>query len=79
MIVKFLQILTSGMISGDQLAVKRIFALLSQPLEDFKDLYYPSFAEWVSCKVDLFVHLDLSFLYALLFSFVNINFQFSFY
>jgi len=50
----FLQILTSGMISGDQLAVKRIFALISQPLEDFKDLYYPSFAEWVSCKVGLF-------------------------
>ncbi|CAI9280147.1 unnamed protein product [Lactuca saligna] len=24
------------------LAVKRIFALISQPLEDFKDLYYPS-------------------------------------
>ena len=46
-----LQILTSGMISGDQLEVKRIFALISQPLEDFKDLYYPSFFEWVSCKV----------------------------
>ncbi|KAI3726462.1 hypothetical protein L1987_66259 [Smallanthus sonchifolius] len=47
------KILTSGMISGDQLAVKRIFALLSQPLEDFKDLYYPSFAEWVSCKIKI--------------------------
>ncbi|XP_024982998.1 protein SWEETIE isoform X2 [Cynara cardunculus var. scolymus] len=47
------KILTSGMISGDQLAVKRIFALISQPLEDFKDLYYPSFAEWVSCKIKI--------------------------
>ncbi|KAK1433251.1 hypothetical protein QVD17_10160 [Tagetes erecta] len=47
------KILTSGMISGDQLAVKRIFSLLSQPLEDFKDLYYPSFAEWVSCKIKI--------------------------
>ncbi|KAL8250875.1 hypothetical protein R6Q59_034568 [Mikania micrantha] len=47
------KILTSGIISGDQLAVKRIFALLSQPLEYFKDLYYPSFAEWVSCKIKI--------------------------
>ncbi|KAL4570973.1 hypothetical protein LXL04_017722 [Taraxacum kok-saghyz] len=47
------KILTSGMISGDQLAVKRIFALISQPLDDFKDLYYPSFAEWVSCKIKI--------------------------
>ena len=45
------QIMTSGIISGDQAAVKRIFSLISRPLDDFKDLYYPSFAEWVSCKV----------------------------
>lgn len=43
--------LTSGIISGDQVAVKRIFSLISRPLDDFKDLYYPSFAEWVSCQV----------------------------
>lgn len=43
--------MTSGIISGDQVAVKRIFSLISHPLDDFKDLYYPSFAEWVSCKV----------------------------
>lgn len=43
--------MTSGIISGDQAAVKRIFSLISRPLNDFKDLYYPSFAEWVSCKV----------------------------
>ncbi|XWS30691.1 hypothetical protein CRYUN_Cryun23aG0008700 [Craigia yunnanensis] len=45
------KIMTSGIISGDQAAVKRIFSLISRPLDDFKDLYYPSFAEWVSCKI----------------------------
>ncbi|EOY04218.1 HEAT repeat-containing protein, putative isoform 1 [Theobroma cacao] len=45
------KIMTSGIISGDQVAVKRIFSLISHPLDDFKDLYYPSFAEWVSCKI----------------------------
>lgn len=43
--------LTSGIISRDQVAVKRIFSLISRPLDDFNDLYYPSYAEWVSCKV----------------------------
>ncbi|KAK6913494.1 Laa1/Sip1/HEATR5-like, HEAT repeat region [Dillenia turbinata] len=45
------KILTSGIISGDQVAVKRIYSLISRPLDDFKNLYYPSFAEWVSCKI----------------------------
>ncbi|KAG9140394.1 hypothetical protein Leryth_018528, partial [Lithospermum erythrorhizon] len=45
------KILTSGVISQDQNAVKRIFSLISRPLDDFNDLYYPSFAEWVSCKI----------------------------
>ena len=45
------QMLTSGIISGDQVAVKRIFSLISRPLDDYKDLYFPSFAEWVSCQV----------------------------
>lgn len=49
-LLKF-QILTNGIISGDQVAVKRIFSLISRPLKNFEDLYYPSFAEWVSCKV----------------------------
>ncbi|CAL5323285.1 unnamed protein product [Camellia sinensis] len=44
------KILTNGIISGDQIAVKRIFSLISHPLNNFEDLYYPSFAEWVSCK-----------------------------
>ncbi|PPR92045.1 hypothetical protein GOBAR_AA28636 [Gossypium barbadense] len=47
------KVMTSGIISGDQAAVKRIFSLLSRPLDDFKDLYYPSFAEWVSCKIKI--------------------------
>jgi hypothetical protein len=65
---KISQILTSGIISGDQVAVKRIFSLISRPLNDFNELYYPSFAEWVSCKVypfhcssDLFVYTPFLF------------------
>ncbi|PIA63576.1 hypothetical protein AQUCO_00201132v1 [Aquilegia coerulea] len=45
------KILTSSIISGDQAAIKRIFSLISRPLNDFKELYYPSFAEWVACKI----------------------------
>ncbi|OIW06503.1 hypothetical protein TanjilG_26692 [Lupinus angustifolius] len=49
------KILTSGIISGDQVVVKRIFSLISRPLNDFKDIYYPSFAEWVTSKWNLFL------------------------
>ncbi|KAK7374934.1 hypothetical protein VNO80_08377 [Phaseolus coccineus] len=45
------KILTSGIISGDQVVVKRIFSLISRPLNDFEDIYYPSFAEWVTSKI----------------------------
>ncbi|XP_060193029.1 protein SWEETIE [Lycium barbarum] len=45
------KILTCKIVSRDQLAVKRIFSLISRPLNEFSDLYYPSFAEWVSCKI----------------------------
>ncbi|XP_047954484.1 protein SWEETIE [Salvia hispanica] len=45
------KMLTSGIISRDQVAVKRIFSLISRPLDDFNDLFYPSYAEWVSCKI----------------------------
>ncbi|XP_049385527.1 protein SWEETIE isoform X1 [Solanum stenotomum] len=45
------KILTCKIVSRDQLAVKRIFSLISRPLNEFNDLYYPSFAEWVSCKI----------------------------
>ncbi|RDY13657.1 Protein SWEETIE, partial [Mucuna pruriens] len=44
------KILTSGIISGDQVVVRRIFSLISRPLNDFEDIYYPSFAEWVTSK-----------------------------
>ncbi|KAJ8751677.1 hypothetical protein K2173_025839 [Erythroxylum novogranatense] len=47
------KIMTSGILGGDQVAVKRIFSLISRPLSDFKDIYYPSFAEWVSCKIKI--------------------------
>ncbi|XP_004306022.1 PREDICTED: HEAT repeat-containing protein 5B isoform X1 [Fragaria vesca subsp. vesca] len=47
------KIFTSGIIEGHQIAVKRIYSLISRPLNDFKDLYYPSFAEWVSCKIKI--------------------------
>uniref|UniRef100_A0A6N2MN55 Uncharacterized protein n=1 Tax=Salix viminalis TaxID=40686 RepID=A0A6N2MN55_SALVM len=47
------KIMTSGVWGGDQVAVKRIFSLISRPLNDLKDVYYPSFAEWVSCKIKI--------------------------
>ncbi|XP_024454181.2 protein SWEETIE isoform X3 [Populus trichocarpa] len=47
------KIMTSGVLGGDQVAVKRMFSLISRPLNDFKDVYYPSFAEWVSCKIKI--------------------------
>ncbi|PIN01995.1 hypothetical protein CDL12_25491 [Handroanthus impetiginosus] len=56
------KMLTSGIVSRDQVTVKRIFSLISRPLDDFNDLYYPSYAEWVSCKIKvrlLTVHASL--------------------
>ncbi|XP_065854037.1 protein SWEETIE isoform X2 [Euphorbia lathyris] len=47
------KMMTSGILGGDQAAVKRIFSLISRPLDEFKDIYYPSFAEWVSCKIKI--------------------------
>ncbi|XP_038720133.1 protein SWEETIE isoform X2 [Tripterygium wilfordii] len=47
------KIMTSGILGGDQVAVKRIFSLISRPLNEFKDLYYPSFAEWVTSKIKI--------------------------
>ncbi|VFQ70327.1 unnamed protein product [Cuscuta campestris] len=47
------KILTCKIITHDQLSVKRIFSLISRPLSEFDDLYYPSFAEWVSCKIKI--------------------------
>ncbi|WOK94226.1 HEAT repeat-containing protein 5B isoform X6 [Canna indica] len=47
------KILTSRIISGDQVALKRMYTLISRPLDEIKDLYYPSFAEWVACKIKI--------------------------
>ncbi|XP_058082071.1 protein SWEETIE [Magnolia sinica] len=47
------KILTSSITSGDPVALQRLFSLISRPLNDFKDLYYPSFAEWVACKIKI--------------------------
>ncbi|XP_027350855.1 protein SWEETIE [Abrus precatorius] len=47
------KILTSGIISGDQVVVRRIFSLISRPLNEFEDIYYPSFAEWVTSKIKI--------------------------
>ncbi|KAL4197361.1 hypothetical protein AMTRI_Chr04g187950 [Amborella trichopoda] len=47
------KILTSNITSGDRVAVQRLYSLISRPLDDFKDLYYPSFAEWVVCKIKI--------------------------
>ncbi|KAK4799124.1 hypothetical protein SAY86_024489 [Trapa natans] len=47
------KILTSGLITADQVAIKRIFQWISRPLDEFDGLYYPSFAEWVSCKIKI--------------------------
>lgn len=41
------------MLGGDQVSLQRMFSLISRPLDDFDDLYYPSFAEWVACEVKL--------------------------
>ncbi|KAL7101750.1 hypothetical protein ACP275_08G074200 [Erythranthe tilingii] len=64
------KMLTSGIISRDQAAVKRIFSLISRPLDDFNGLYYPSYAEWVSCKIKvrlLTVHASLKcYIFAIL-------------
>lgn len=46
------KVMTSGIVSG-QATVKRIFSLISRPLDEFKDLFYPSFAEWVSSKIKI--------------------------
>ncbi|PKA52839.1 hypothetical protein AXF42_Ash001820 [Apostasia shenzhenica] len=45
------KVLTSSILSGDRVAVSRMFSLISRPLNEMKDLHYPSFAEWVECKI----------------------------
>ncbi|XP_068658237.1 protein SWEETIE isoform X2 [Aristolochia californica] len=45
------KVLTSTITRGDRVALHRLFMLISQQLSDFKDLCYPSFAEWVACRI----------------------------
>ncbi|CAN6482957.1 unnamed protein product [Victoria cruziana] len=47
------KILTSEILRGDHVALQRIFQLISRPLDDFEDICYPSFAEWVACKIKI--------------------------
>lgn len=47
------KILTSSITSGDRIVLQRMFAMITRPLGDFEGLYYPSFAEWVGCKVKI--------------------------
>ncbi|CAH9132426.1 unnamed protein product [Cuscuta epithymum] len=47
------KILTCKIITHDQHSVKRLFSLISRLLSEFDDLFYPSFAEWVSCKIKI--------------------------
>ncbi|XP_020585694.1 LOW QUALITY PROTEIN: HEAT repeat-containing protein 5B [Phalaenopsis equestris] len=45
------KLLTGSILSGDRVAVSRMFSLISKPLNEIKDLCYPSFAEWVASKI----------------------------
>uniref|UniRef100_A0ACD6A9T3 Uncharacterized protein n=1 Tax=Avena sativa TaxID=4498 RepID=A0ACD6A9T3_AVESA len=45
------KVMTSSVIGGDRVALNRLFLLISRPLIDIEDLFYPSFADWVVCKI----------------------------
>ncbi|KAM0884443.1 hypothetical protein ACQ4PT_030980 [Festuca glaucescens] len=45
------KVMTSSVIGGDRVALNRLFLLISRPLSDIEDLFYPSFADWVVCKI----------------------------
>lgn len=47
------KILISNILTGDRIALQRMFSSISLLLDEFKDLYYPSFAEWVACKIKI--------------------------
>eukprot|EP00250_Pteridium_aquilinum_P004108 c14345_g1_i1 orf=134-6829(+) len=46
-------IITSGISSGDVAVFRRVVALMSRLLFNFEDLQFPSYAEWVGCKVQV--------------------------
>ncbi|KAG8094444.1 hypothetical protein GUJ93_ZPchr0012g20299, partial [Zizania palustris] len=45
------KVMTSSIIGGDRVALNRLFLLICHPLNDIEDLFYPSFADWVVCKI----------------------------
>ncbi|VAI89014.1 unnamed protein product [Triticum turgidum subsp. durum] len=45
------KVMTSSVICGDKVALNRLFLLISRPLSDIEGLFYPSFADWVVCKI----------------------------
>uniref|UniRef100_J3MEI1 Uncharacterized protein n=1 Tax=Oryza brachyantha TaxID=4533 RepID=J3MEI1_ORYBR len=45
------KVMTSSIIGGDKVALNRLFLLICRPLNDIEDLFYPSFADWVVCKI----------------------------
>ncbi|TVU08978.1 hypothetical protein EJB05_42408 [Eragrostis curvula] len=45
------RVMTSSIIGGDRVALNRLFLLISRPLNDIEGLFYPSFADWVVCKI----------------------------
>ncbi|KAL6876470.1 hypothetical protein ACP4OV_013042 [Aristida adscensionis] len=45
------RVMTSSIIGGDKVALNRLFSLISHPLNDIEGLFYPSFADWVVCKI----------------------------
>ncbi|XP_078176772.1 HEAT repeat-containing protein isoform X2 [Carex rostrata] len=47
------KILTSSIIGEDRVALNRLYLLISRPLSEIQDLCYPSFADWVACKIKL--------------------------
>ena len=47
----YLQIITSGISNADLGVFKRVLTLMSHLLMNLDDLQFPSYAEWVGCKV----------------------------
>ncbi|CAN6221242.1 unnamed protein product [Urochloa humidicola] len=45
------RVMTSSIIGGDKVALNRLFSLIERPLSDIEGLFYPSFADWVVCKI----------------------------
>lgn len=46
-------IITSGISNEDVAVFRRVIALMSRLLANFEDLQFPSYAEWVGCKVQV--------------------------